>query len=154
MPQTTSMANSFKQELLGMATHVSSDVFKILLIKAGAAGTYGASTSNVGTPGSGAPVANTNVGTDEVTGTGYTSGGATLTGLSATLQSTTGVLDFANATWPASNIAATGAIIYNSSKSNKVVAVYDFGGTITSSSGTFTAAMPAVGAGTSLIRIA
>ena len=154
MPQTTAMANSFKQELLGLATHVSTDVYKILLIKVGSTGTYGAATTGVGTPGSGAPVANTNVGTDEVTGTGYTAGGATLTGLSATLQGTTGVLDFATATWPTSTISATGAIIYNSTKANRVVAVYDFGGTITSSAGTFTAAMPAVGAGTSLVRVA
>ena len=154
MANTTAMANSFKQELLGMATHTSTDVYKIALIKVGATGTYGASNTSVGTPGSGAPVANTNLGTDEASGTGYTAGGATLTGLSATLQGTTGVLDFANATWPTSSIAATGAIIYNSSKSNKVVAVFDFGGTITSSNGTFTAAMPAVGAATSLLRIA
>lgn len=154
MPNTTAMANSFKQELLAMNIHAATDVYKICLIKAGASGTYGASTTSVGTPGTGVPVSNTNLGTDEVTGTGYTTGGATLTGFSATLQSTTGVLDFASAAWPSSNIAATGAIIYNSSKSNRVVAVYDFGGTITSSSGTFTAAMPAVGAGSSLIRIA
>lgn len=153
MAITTAVCNSFKQELLGMATHVSTDVFKIALIKVAAAGTYGASVTNVGTPGSGAPTTS-NLGTDEAAGTGYTSGGATLTGLSATLQSTTGVLDFANATWPASTISAIGAIIYNSSKSNKVVACFDFGGTITSTAGTFTATMPAVGAATSLVRMA
>lgn len=150
---TTAICNSFKQELLGMATHVSSDVFKIALIKVAPSTTFGASTTNVGTPGSGAS-SQSNLGTDEASGTGYTSGGATLTGLSATLQSTTGVLDFANATWGTSSISATGAIIYNSSKSNKTVAVFDFGGTITSTAGTFTATMPAVGAATSLIRMA
>jgi hypothetical protein len=150
---TTAICNSFKQELLGMATHVSTDVFKIALIKVAPSTTFGASTTNVGTPGFGAS-SQANLGTDEASGTGYTSGGATLTGLSATLQSTTGVLDFANATWPTSSISATGAIIYNSSKSNKAVAVYDFGGTITSTAGTFTATMPAVGAATSLIRMA
>ncbi len=153
MAITTAVANSFKSELLGMATHVSTDVFKIALIKVGATGTYGASVTNAGTPGSGSPTT-ANLGTDEVTGTGYTSGGATLASLSATLQTATGCLDWANATWPTSTISAIGAIIYNSSKSNKVVGCFDFGGTITSTAGTFTATMPTVGAGTSLIRMA
>lgn len=150
---TTAVCNSFKAELLGLATHVSTDVFKIALIKVTPTTTFGASTTNAGTPGTGAST-QANLGTDEVVGTGYTSGGATLTGLSATLQSTTGVLDFANATWPSSTISATGAIIYNSTKANKAVAVFDFGGTITSTAGTFTATMPTVGAATSLIRVA
>ena len=153
MAITTSMANSFKKELMDMATHVSSDVFKIALIKVGHGGTYNASTTAAGTPGSGAPTTS-NLGTDEAAGTGYTTGGATLTGFSATLQTATGVLDFANATWPTSTISAVGAMIYNSSKSNKVLGVFDFGGTITSTGATFTATMPAVGAGTSLLRVA
>jgi hypothetical protein len=150
---TTAICNSFKQELLGMATHVSTDVFKIALIKVAPTTTFGASTTNVGTPGTGAS-SQASLGTDEASGTGYTSGGATLASLSATLQTSTGCLDWASATWPTSTISATGAIIYNSSKSNKAVAVFDFGGTISSSGGTFTATNPTVGAATSLIRIA
>ena len=152
MSNTTAMANSFNLEVLG-GTHVSADVYKIALIKVGASGSYGATQTNVGTPGSGTPSAS-NLGTDEVTGTGYTSGGATLAGYSATETGGVARLDFTTPTWPSSTISATGAIIYNSSKSNKVVAVYDFGGTITSTAGTFTATMPAVGDSTSAIRIA
>jgi hypothetical protein len=132
---------------------VSTDVFKIALIKVAPSTTFGASTTNVGTPGSGAS-SQANLGTDEASGTGYTTGGATLASLSATLQTSTGCLDWANATWPTATLSATGAIIYNSSKSNKAVAVFDFGGTITATAGTFTATMPAVGAATSLVRIA
>jgi hypothetical protein len=153
MAITTAMANSYKQELLGMALHTSADVFKIALIKVGHTGTYSAATANAGTPGTGAPTTG-NLGTDEVTGTGYTAGGTTLSGLSATLQGTTGVLDFASATWPSASISAVGAVVYNSSKANRVLGVFDFGGTVTSTGATFTAAAPAVGAATSLLRVA
>ena len=151
MANTTAMANSFKLELFA-GTHVAADVYKIALIKVGATGTYGAATTNVGTPGSGTPTT-ANLGTDEVTGTGYTSGGATLTGYSATETGSVARVDFTSPTWPSSTISATGAIIYNSSKANKVVAVFDFGGTVSSTAGTFTATMPAVGDATSCLRI-
>lgn len=153
MAITTAMANSFKQELLSMANHVSTDVFKIALIKAGHTGTYGALTSNAGTPGTGAPTT-ANLGTDESSGTGYTAGGIALTGLSATLQGATGVLDFATATWPAATLSAVGAVIYNSTKANRVLGVFDFGGTISSTGANFTVTPPVVGATTSLLRVA
>lgn len=151
MPITTATASSYKSEILS-GIHLAADVFKIALIKVAAAGTYSAATTNVGTPGAGAPTA-ANLGTDEVTGVGYTSGGATLAGFSVT-GTTTARLDFSSATWPSSTISATGAIIYNSSKANRVVACFDFGGTVTSTAATFTAAMPTVGDATSLVRIA
>ena len=151
MAITTAIANSFKAEMLA-GTHVPGDVYKILLLKVGAAGTYSSATTNVGTPGSGTP-SSSNVGTDEVTGTGYTSGGLTLSGYSATQTGSVARLDFSSAAWSSSTISAIGAVIYNSSKSNKVVGVYDFGGTFTSTSSTFTVNMPAVGDTTSLVRV-
>lgn len=152
---TTAICNSFKQELLAMTPHTAADVYKILLIKASPTGTYNASVTNVGTPGSGTP-STSNVGTDEVAASGtYTSGGATLSGFSATLQTSTGCLDFTSPiTFTGATISASAAIIYNSSRSNRAVAVYDFGGTISSTAGTFTINLPAVGAGTSLVRVA
>jgi hypothetical protein len=154
MTITTAIAGSYKAEVLA-GTHVAADVYKIALIKVAHAGTYSNLTANAGTPGTGSPTT-ANLGTDEVVGTGYTSGGATLAGFSITQTSgaTPARLDFTTPTWPTSTISATGAMIYNSSKSNKVVAVYDFGGTITSTAGTFTATMPAVADGTSLVRFA
>lgn len=149
MAITTATTSSYKREILA---ELAADVYKIALIKVGHTGTYGAATTNAGTPGTGAPTT-ANLGTDEVSGTGYTSGGNTLTGFSVT-GTTTARLDFATPTWPSSSISAVGAIIYNSSKSNKVVAVFDFSGTITSTGATFTANMPAVGDTTSLVRIA
>lgn len=150
MAITTATASSYKLEVLS-GTHLAADVYKIALIKVGHLGTYGAGTTNAGTPGTGAATT-ANLGTDEVTGTGYVAGGNTLTGFSPTAHATGGRLDFANSSWATSTISAVGAMIYNSSKANRVLGVYDFGGTITSTAGTFTATMPAVGDATSLVR--
>lgn len=81
--------------------------------------------------------------TNEVTGTGYTAGGATLSGYSAALSGDTAQLTFTSATWASSSITARGAIIYDSTNGNKVRGVYDFGSNITSTNGTFTATIPA-----------
>lgn len=151
MANTTTAANSYKAEIL-QGIHLAADVYKIALIKAGAIGNYGASNTNVGTPGTGVPSVS-NLGTDEVAGTGYTSGGNILTGYSVTITGSVARLDFASPSWPSATISATGGIIYNSTRANKVVAVYDFGGTITSTNGTFSVVMPTVGDGTSLLRI-
>jgi hypothetical protein len=51
------------------------------------------------------------------------------------------------------SIAADGAIIYNSSQANKAVAVFDFGGTVTSTSGDFTIVFPSADASNAVIRI-
>jgi hypothetical protein len=152
MSITTAITNSFKLEVL-QGIHQAADTYKIALIKASATGTYGATTTNVGTPGTGEPAGN-NLGTDEVTGTGYVSSGDTLTGYSATATGSVARLDWTSPTWEDATISAIGAVIYNSTRSNKVVAVFDFGGTITSTAGLFTANMPTVADGTSLIRIA
>ena len=152
MAISNAMCLSYKQDLFG-GTHVAADVYKIILIKVGAVGTYDATFQAGGTPGAGTPSA-TNIGTDEAAGTGYTTGGATLAGFSVTLQGTTAVLDFTTPTWPTATVSAIGAVIINTSKSNKAVATFTFGGTITSTGATFTASMPAVGSGTSLLRIA
>jgi hypothetical protein len=93
---------------------------------------------------------------DEVVGTGYSAGGNTLTISQAPIvDATTGVAywSFANTTWPASSFTARGALIYNSSKGNKAVAVLDFGADKTSSNSTFTVQFPTVAANTAILRI-
>ncbi len=152
---TSALCNSYKRELLE-GIHNAADVYKFVLIKNSGTGTYNASTTNAGTPGTGSPTT-ANVGTDEVATTGtYTAGGTTLAGFSATLQGSTAVLDFtAPAAFTGTTISADGLLIYNSSQSNKAVATYAFSGApIISTNGTFTVTMPAVGSGTSMIRIA
>lgn len=94
--------------------------------------------------------------TNEVSGTGYSAGGATLAGYSASLQSGVGTLDFTTPTWASATIAATYAVIYDNTDAvgpKRAIAILDFGGTITSTNGTFTVTMPGSGSGTSIIRI-
>lgn len=94
--------------------------------------------------------------TNEVTGTGYTAGGNTLT-ISAvpTSSGTTAYLDFSDTTWSSSTITARGALIYLANgTTNPSVAVLDFGADKTSTSGDFTIQFPTADASNAIIRIA
>lgn len=156
MAITTAMCNTFKSELLAMTPHTAADAYMIVLIKGGHAGTYGAGTTAVGTPGTGAPTTS-NLGTDAVPASGgYSSvNGMALAGFAASLDTSTGILTFTDpAAWATATISADGCIIYNSSRSNKAVAVYSFGSTITSTAGNFDVNLPVAAAATALIRIA
>ncbi len=96
--------------------------------------------------------------TNEVSGTGYSSGGAALTNVTPTTSSTTALTDFADLTWSGSSITARGAMIYNSSttggSANRAVQVLDFGTDKTSTSGDFTIQFPTADASNAIIRIA
>jgi hypothetical protein len=133
------MCSSFKQQLFLGEHDLDTDVIKIALYTSAA--TLGASTTVYTT-------------SDEVVGTGYTAGGNTLTGASVSLSGTTAFVDFSDTTWSTATITARGALIYNSSKSNKAVAVLDFGGDKTSTNGDFTVQMPTNDASNALLRIA
>lgn len=137
MAITTTMTNSYKQDVLS-GTQTSTDTYKIALYTSTA--TLDASTAAYSS-------------SNEVSGTGYTAGGATLSGFTTGLSGSTAYLTFNNPSWASSTITARGCLIYNSSKSGKSVAAYDFGGDVTSTNGTFTVNFPAAGA-TGLIRIA
>ncbi len=137
MAITSGICNSYKQEILE-GVHSSADTYKVALY------TSSASLSAATTAYSA---------TNEVSGTGYTAGGATLSGLSTGLSTSTAYLTFSDPSWADSTITARGCLIYNSSKSNKAVAVFDFGSDVSSVNGTFTVDFPAAGA-SSLIRIA
>ncbi len=139
MSITSALCNSFKTEILAMTPHTAGDVYKIALFTSTA-------TLNKSTTAYAA--------TNEVSGTGYTAGGQTLVGFSATLDTDTAILDWTtDPAWAASTITARGALIYNSTRSNKAVATIDFGSDITSTNGTFTATLPAPAAATGLLRI-
>jgi hypothetical protein len=139
MPITQGMCSSFKQQILLAEHDMDTDVFKIALYTSAAnldASTTVYTTSN------------------EVTGTGYTAGGNTLTGATVTLTGTTAFVDFSDTSWSTATITARGALIYNSSKSNKAAIVLDFGSDKTSTGGTFTIQMPVNDATNAIIRIA
>ncbi len=93
--------------------------------------------------------------TNEVSGTGYTAGGNTLTRVDPTTSGTTAFTDFADTTWSSSTITARGAMIYNDSASgNPAVVILDFGSDKTSTNGDFTVVFPTADASNAIIRIA
>lgn len=93
--------------------------------------------------------------TNEVSGTGYSAGGNTLTVSQVpTSTSTTAWLDFADTTWSSATITANGALIYNSTQSDKAVAILAFGGDKTSTNGDFTIVFPTADSSNAIIRIA
>lgn len=153
---TTAISRQFKLDMLNGKVNIQGTsplTYKMLLIKSGATGTYDKTLTNVGTPGSGAP-STSNVGTDEASGAGYTTGGATLAGGTVTLYTDTGTATFTSpVTWTTATISAIAAVVYES-VSKSVVGVYDFGGTVSSTAGTFTVTLPTPGAATSLVQVA
>ena len=90
--------------------------------------------------------------TNEVSATGYTAGGEVMTGVSISSSGYTAYVNWNNVSWT-SALTARCALIYNASKSNKSIAVLDFGADKTSTV-TFTITMPANGSTTALIRSA
>jgi hypothetical protein len=139
---TQAMCTSFKLALLDGEMDFSSDtsqVFKIALYTSSAsldATTTAYTTSN------------------EVTGTGYTAGGNTLTVVAPTTSGTTAFLDFNDTTWAAASITARGALIYKSGGGNPAVAVLNFGADITSTNGDFTIQFPTADASNAILRLA
>jgi hypothetical protein len=142
MAITQAMATSFKVEILQGVhnfTNPGGNTFKIALYTSSA--TMGATTTNYSTA-------------NEVTGTGYTAGGNTLTSVTPISSGTTAFTDFADTTWTSATITANGALIYNSTASDKAVAVLAFGGDKTSTNGDFTIVFPTADASNAIIRIA
>ena len=145
MAITSAICTSFKQELL-VGTHnftaTTGNTFKIALYTSSA--TLGASTTAFSA-------------TNEITnssGTAYTAGGATLTSVTPTTDSTTAICDFADVSFSSASFTANGALIYNDTQSDKAVAVIAFGGDKTVTSGTFTIQFPTADATNAIIRIA
>ena len=131
------LCTSFKKQLLLAVHDFSTDTFKIALYTANA--NLGADTTVYTVTG-------------EITGTGYAAGGIALTGVTVNESGTTAYVDFDNATWAPAAFTTRGALIYNSSKSNKAVAVLDFGADKTAAN-QFVVTMPANTATSALIRL-
>lgn len=90
---------------------------------------------------------------NEAIGANYDAGGRVLDGYQVTVDQDTAVLDFDDPIWLNSTISARGALIYNSSKGNKALAVLDFDALFTSSNGAFRLQMPPPTKATGLIKI-
>ena len=125
------------------------------LVKVGHAGTYDTLVTAAGTPGTGAPTTS-NLGTDEVAASGsYSAGGFTMAGYTAGATTTTSWIDWTtDPSFTTATISSVGAMLYDDTVAGKpVIGLFDFGGTITSTAGTFTITLPAAAAATALIRI-
>jgi len=93
--------------------------------------------------------------TNEVSGTGYTAKGASLTRVDPSTSGTTALTDFADLTFSTATVTARGALIFNDSASgDPAVVVLDFGGDKTSTAGDFTIVFPTADASSAIIRIA
>ena len=147
MAITQAMCTSFKQELLqGQQNFTASTgpTFKLALYTSSA--TLDATTTDYSA-------------TNEVSGTGYSAGGGTLTNVTPTTSGTTAFTDFADLTFSSATITANGAFIYNTTTGGGTgttdsVVVLAFGGDKTSTAGDFTIQFPTADASNAIIRIA
>jgi len=143
MAITTAMCTTFKKEILE-AVHnfknTGGSTFNLALYTSSAslgAGTTAYTMSN------------------EISGTGYTAKGASLTRVDPSNDGTTAITDFSDLTFSSSTLTARGALIFNDSASgDPAVCALDFGGDKSSSSGDFTIQFPAADASNAIIRIA
>jgi hypothetical protein len=137
------MCTSFKKELLEAVHNFKNSggsTFKLALYDNSAsftAATTAYTTSN------------------EISGTGYTAGGGTLTRVDPSDSGTTALTSFSNLTFSTATITARGALVYNDSAAgDPSVIVLDFGSDKTSTAGDFTIVFPTVNASDAIIRIA
>lgn len=133
------MCTSFKRQLLTGVHNFSAHTFKLALYTDSAA--LDASTESYVVEG-------------EVSGSGYSAGGATLEVASVTSSNGAAVVDFADVSWSTATFSARGALIYNSSVAgNPAVAVLDFGADRSPAGSTFTVQFPAPTSETAIVRI-
>ena len=136
---------SFKKELLE-GVHdfrvVGGDVFKIALYTEAA--NINVTTSQYTTTG-------------EISGTGYTAGGLTLTNIAPSEYNLAGVCSFETATWAGASFSARGALIYNTTPAhtytNPVCLVLDFGTTRFAVNNSFSVQFPQITDLSAIIRI-
>lgn len=120
--------NAIKDALNNSAAFWTSDTIKVALL-----------TSSY-TPNQGTDHVWSDISTNEVSGTGYTAGGATLTSPTIALATHVVTLSGANTSWTTSTITARYAAIYDTTLSNKLLGYVDFGGNVSSTGATFTIA--------------
>ena len=143
MAITQAIANAFKKQLLEGDQNFASggDKFKLALYTSSA--TLNSATTAY-------------TASNEVANSGqYTAGGGDLTGQNTSIASGVAIVDFADLSFTGVTLTARGALIYNTSSAvtNPAVAVLDFGGDKTATSGTFTVQFPAFTTAAAILRI-
>ena len=143
MAITQAIANSFKKELLEgqHEFQFGGDKFKLALYSSSAA--LNSATTSFTTTGQ---VGNSGT---------YTSGGGALVqpNPSTSIASGVAIVTFGNLSFTSASITARGGLIYNTSASNKAVAVLDFTADKISTDGTFTIVFPAFTTAAAILRI-
>jgi hypothetical protein len=143
---TNAICNSFKKQLMGGEHDFDSggDTFKLAMYVSTA--TLGASTTNYSSSG-------------EVTSpSGYTAGGKALVNSGVKVSDLVAITSFSNLSFTGVTLTARGALIYNTTTdggtgTTEAVAVLDFGGDKTATSGTFTIQFPAFTTSAAILRI-
>lgn len=137
---TAGLTTSFKKDILLGVHDFETDVLKIALYTSDAV--LGPDTQGYTT-------------VAEVTGVGYTQGGQILANVvvQSSLTQSIAYVNFDDPTWDASTFATRGALIYNSSKSNKSIAVLNFGINQTMLSQQFQIQLPPDNVDSAIIRI-
>jgi hypothetical protein len=135
--------DSFRTELLSGTHAFGTDVIKIAL--------YDADTATI-TP----AITTAYTSTGEIVSSGYTAGGIILTEVTVLGAPAVGYVVWNAATWTLPFLPGIdGALIYNASKSNKAIAVLNFGTTrYPNSSGVFTLQYPYDPINNAVIRLA
>lgn len=128
MAITQTWTTSFKRQVLLGEHDLDTDVLKIALYTSSA--DLGPNTTVYTTVG-------------ETSGTGYTAGGQVLTNVTVSSGDGIAYVDFDNPTWTGASFTARGALIYNSSKSNKSMFVLNFGTDQTAVNENFVIDLPA-----------
>ena len=143
MAITQAIANTFKKQLLegDMEFQFGGDKFKLALYTSLAV-LNSATTSFTST----AQVPNSGT---------YASGGGALVqpNPSTSVASGVAIVDFNDLSFTGATITARGALIYNTSATNKAVAVLDFTSDKVSTDGTFTIVFPAFTTSAAILRI-
>ncbi len=138
MAITQALCVAFKEDLMSPGANLEANTLKLALYT-------NAATLNENTASYSA--------TNEVSGTGYSAGGATLANVAVTTDGNVAIFDCDNVAFANSTITAQAALIYNNSNSNSAICVLDFGSNKSSTNGTFEIQFPTADANNALIRI-
>ena len=128
---------SFAQELLKGNHDFINDTIKIALYSAGSGAPYTVNSTQY-----------TSGTANQVSGTGYTTGGNTLGSPVVANQTNVATVTFDTISWTSATFGAAYGVLYNNSSSDKLIVVLDFGGTKSCSNGTFTITFPSTSSGT------
>ena len=139
MAITQTWATSFKRQVLLGEHDLDTDVLKIALYTDTAV--LGPDTTVYTTVG-------------ETSGAGYVAGGIALVNVTVNQGDGIAYVSFDNPSWAGASFTARGALIYNSSKSNKAMFVLDFGLNQTAVSENFVLDLPADNPTFALIKLA